>query len=496
MKNINKSLIVFAVASVLLFGCEDFLEEAPITTISTETFFKTDADFLQAKNAAYSSLHSLSGSNLGINGGFWVFSEMRSDNTTFQYNPVDRSGFRFWDLDRFLMTTDNNLVINMWRDSYDGIGKCNTVIARSEDADYENKDQYVAEAKFLRALYYSYLVKYFGDVPLITAPPESYEEGFSGNKRIAKAQVYELIISDLNDAKDVLPDSYGSGDFGKATSGAARTLLARELMWTGNYAEAAQELEIVKNSGVYSLQNDYAAVFDIANENNSEIIFSVQFIEGPYGLSSEYMYQFTPWNSGTSLLPFQQVIARSGMNIPTTDLINAFEDGDVRLSMIDTSYIDEVHGVYKGNIVPYTKKYWNPDHQIWRQTGTNFNLFRYPHVLLMLAECYVREGGGDPVPLVNEVRNRAGLPSLSSVTLDEVIQERRVEFHCEADRWDVLVRTGLAVEVMEKHGEFERENRPQDVIGDNAYRQINLLFPIPEVEIQVDQSLEQNPEYL
>jgi len=240
---------------------------------------------------------------------------------------------------------------------------------------------------------------------------------------------------------------------------------------------------------------DYASVFDVNNENNEEIIFAIQYIDGSFDLHSSYMYRFSPWNAPSTLLGHQQVTARTGMNIPTTDLINAFEDGDIRLSMIDTTYIDTDHGVYHDSIVPFTKKYWHEGHGVRFQTKADFPLFRYPHVFLMLAECYVREGGGDPLALINEVRSRAQLPDLTSVTLDDIIQERRVEFHCEADRWDVLVRTGKAVEVMEAHLQFERQNRPPDVIGGDAFQQIKLLFPIPASEIETDPQLPQNPEY-
>ncbi len=162
--------------------------------------------------------------------------------------------------------------------------------------------------------------------------------------------------------------------------------------------------------------------------------------------------------------------------------------------MIDTAYVDEDFGTYHGNIVPFTRKFWDPDHAVQYITGTDFPLFRYPHVLLMLAECYLREGSGDPVPLVNKVRVRAGLPELSSVTLDDILHERRIEFHCEADRWDVLVRTGKAVEVMTAHGTEEKANRPT-VITSTAFNNINLLFPIPSTVLETDPSMEQNDEY-
>ena len=497
MKNL-KNFIFIILLSLFVFGCnsEEFLNEIPVSVLSTKSFFETDAQFKQAANAAYTNLRVLAGDqSLGVGDGtFWAMGEMRSDNTTAQDNQTDQSGHRYWHLDQFIMNAQNEIVSVAWNECYQGIGKCNIVIKYSEEKEYDNKERYIAEVKYLRALYYFTLVKAFGDVPLVTEPATSYLGAFEGNKRVSKELVYDQIVADLNDAKQNLPKSYSSGDWGRATEGAARTLLAKVLMWRNNYTEAATELKAVMESQQYSLLDDYSSVFSINNENNAEIVFSVQFIVGTFGLGSANMYRFTPWNAVKTYLPQPQILARTGMNIPTEDLMNSFEKGDKRLVMIDTSWIDEEFGTYHGNIVPFTKKFWDPTHAVQTITGADFPLFRYPHVLLMLAECYSRGGGGDPVTLVNQVRQRAGLPVLSSVTVDDIIHERRIEFNCEADRWDVLVRTGKAVEVMTAHAIMEKANRPE-VIRASAYPKINLLFPIPSSILENDVTMEQNPEY-
>ncbi len=364
--------------AILVFGCneDEFLNEVPVSVLSTKSFFETSNQFGQAVNAAYSNLRPLAGTNTG-SGVFWAFGEMRSDNSTFQDNSIDKSGHVYWNADEFKMGASTGAIDLQgvaWNNCYEGIGKCNIVLQYSEEKEYENKDRYIAEVKFLRALYYFYLVHWFGDVPLVTEPANSYLGAFEGNKRVSTDLVYDQIVTDLNDAKQNLPKSYTSGNFGRATEGAARALLANVLMWRNQYSDAATELEAVI-------------------------------------------------------------------------------------------------------------------------TGNDFPLFRYPHVLLMLAECYVRAGGGDPVSLVNQVRDRAGLPALSTVTLDNIIHERRIEFHCEADRWDVLVRTGKAVEVMTAHGQQERANRPTVIRGDD-FKTIRILFPIPTSVLENDPTMKQNPEYL
>lgn len=496
MKRIINYLTLLTIG-LFVFSCNesDFLNEFPISDLSTKTFFETSSQFEQAANSAYRNLLPLAGDqSLGFDGAFWAFGELRSDNTTFQHSTSDQSGHRYWHIDQFIMNAQNDCVSNTWSNCYDGIGKCNTVIKYSNEKEFDNKARYLGEVKFLRALYYFTLVKTFGEVPLVTEPATSYSSAFEGNKRVATNLVYELIISDLNEAKQNLPKSYSSDNFGRPTEGAARTLLAKVLMWQNKYTDAVAELTTVINSKQYSVLDNYADVFSMNNENNKEIVFSIQAIEGTYGLGSANMYRFTPHNTGTQFIPHSQVLARTGMNIPTEDLIKSFEPGDKRKDMIDMTFIDEEFGTYEGRITPFTRKFWDPDHSVQYVTGTDFPLFRYPHVLLMLAECYVRDGGGDPVSLVNQVRRRAGLDPLSSVTLEDVIHERRVEFHCEADRWDVLVRTGKAVDVMMAHGAEERANRPEIIRG-KAYNKINLLFPIPSSVLEKDLTMEQNPEY-
>jgi len=493
MKKILKYLIAILLG-FSVFGCEEFLEEAPVSAISTLSFFENEAQFQQAVNASYTDLRTLAGSGLGHEGTFWAFGEMRSDNTTFQDNDTDLSGHRFWHLDQFIMNSQNEIPQVAWNSCYSGIGKCNTVLEYIDEMEFDKKARFMGEVRFLRALYYFTLVRHFGDIPLVTRTAKSYNEAFEVNKRVSADLVYDLILEDLNFAKQNLPLNYSGNDLGRATEGAARQLLAKVLMYRGRYADAIPELTAIVNSGQYAVLDDYASIFSINNENNAEIIFSIQFVDGPYGLGNVNMYRFLPWNSGITLLPLGQYTARTGMNIPSTNLINSFEEGDLRKDMIEFSYIDHRFGTYQDSIVPYSLKQMHTGHAERPITGNNFPLFRYPHTLLSLAECYFREGGGDPVSLVNQVRLRAKLPSLTSVTLDDIIHERRVEFHCEADRWDVLIRSGRMVEIMTAFGQEQKALHPT-VHGVNTYVNLNPLYPIPASVLSNDPTMEQNPGY-
>ncbi len=497
MKKI-KIILLLTSFTLLFISCNDdeFLDEMPVSSVGLGSFYQTEDQFVQAVNGIYSYLMYFAGSNSSAMyyGSYWVLTELRSDNSTFQYNDTDNSGHPWHNIDKFVMASDNGITTSLWNMAYEAIGRCNYVISESEGKDFDLLDRCVAEAKFLRALFYFQLVRTFGDVPLITEPVTSYGQAWNSDVRVDKPKIYELINSDLNDAIAILPSGYSDSDLGRATSGAARTLQAKAYMWQENYTAAETELEAVISSGEYSLLPGYASVFDIDNENNDEIIFSVQYLEGNYDLESFFMYRFLPWNSGTSLLPLGQSVGRTGLNIPTTDLMNSFEPGDDRKNMIDTIYIDRSFGTYHDSIVPYTKKFMDPNHSIQYKTGNDFSVFRYPHVLLMLAECYVRTGGGDPLPLINQVRFRAKLPDLANVTLDDIMHERRVEFHCECDRWDVLTRFGKVKEVMIPHGKEEIALRPT-FIESTAYQNIKILYPIPDAVIALNPDITQNEEY-
>jgi len=484
-----KKIIKFLSLGILIIvvGCDNFLSEVPTDSLTANNFYDTESDFEYAVNSAYTNLQVLYGDHTNyFNGSYWIFSEMRSDNSTFEKNETDQSSYPFNNLDMFTMQTSNAISTSCWNYTYTGIGKCNNVLYYIEDKDFDSKNRFIGEVKFLRALYYFHLVQYYGDVPLCTTKVESYADAFANDRRVSSDSIYAQIIEDLTFAKENLPSSYSSSEFGRATEGAARTLLADVYMWQKNYTGAITELEKVQTLG-YNLVPNYADVFDINNEQNSEVVFSVQYINGNSGLGSFFMYRFLPWDSGREFLTKDQYTARTGLNIPTTDLLNSFETGDLRKNMINTDYTDTY-----GTNIPYTTKFMDTDFSLRGVTGNDFPVYRYAKVLLMLAECDFREGSeSTALSLVNQIRNRAGSSDLTSVTLDDIINERRLEFFCEADRWDVLVRTGKAKEVIAAHGIRQKAERPVAVDAD-AYVTIKLLFPIPDDVIVLNPSIEQN----
>jgi hypothetical protein len=253
----------------------------------------------------------------------------------------------------------------------------------------------------------------------------------------------------------------------------------------------------------------YASIFLTTNKNNAESVFEIQYYStAGTDLSSNFMYQFAPFNSGTVVTqdPGTNLSYNSGWNTPTTDLISSYEPGDARK---DVSLAEGFTGTSGYVAVPYIKKY-NQGFVQPGQTNVDFPVIRYADVMLMIAECLNEQGftaNGEAFNLLNSIRSRANLPAKTAQNVNSALQvnsqeafreaiyqERKVELAFENHRWFDLVRTGKAVEVMNAHGKREIAKAPAQYPG-GAYMLTpnKILLPIPEREITLD-NLPQNPQ--
>jgi tetratricopeptide (TPR) repeat protein len=283
---------------------------------------------------------------------------------------------------------------------------------------------------------------------------------------------------------------------GRATSGAARTLLANVYIVQKKWAEAEALLKEVVNSNEYALMADYAEAFsgNAANKNNKESVFEVQFLEGAAGLNGNFMYQFMPRPiSPTEIVTIMgttnpQPLDGEGNNIPTPDIIAAYEEGDKRED-VSIGYITLAGSARSNKVYPYIKKFAKP-HALHNNHGMNWPIYRYSEVLLFLAEALMEQGkDAEAVQHLNMVRNRAGLKDFAGGDLREAIyQERRVELAFENKRWFDLVRTGRAVEVITAYGIRIKAN-PQAYYypegtapRSHAFSNITLFYGLPADE--------------
>jgi len=493
------------IAVVLIYfsqsACKkDFLDKTDPTRVGTETFFKDEVQMTQAINGIYGQLQ-------GITNIDYLFKEMVSDNTGLQIHPSDRGGAAGWESFEFsTVNSGNGEIGGLWNRYYNTLYNVNNAIEKIAGAEMADtlKLQAVGELKFLRAYLYFDLVRYFGDVVLVTATLKSATEAFD-LVRSPQADVYTRVETDLKEAIAALPVKHVTAKLGRATKGAATSLLGKVYLTNKRYADAVTTLKPMLTSG-YSLMPSYADVFDPTKKNNAESVFEIQYQgDNDQGEQSNFTYTFAPIFSGATVTGYD--IGRlGGRNTPTNDIIAAYEAGDLRKNVsLKTSYIKD--GVeFK---IPYVIKFNHP-HTIQGRTNDNWPVIRYADVLLMLAEA-INEATGpsaEALGYLNQVRSRAGLAPLAGLAQaafrTAVLKERRVELAFENHRWFDLKRTKTPAELtafMNAHGLQERANPTIDRGGvafnvlDYVYTDNEYLLPIPAGEILINTKLTQNPGY-
>tara|TARA_Y100000385_G_scaffold244214_1_gene262146 strand:- start:5039 stop:6406 length:1368 start_codon:yes stop_codon:yes gene_type:complete len=453
----NKYIISIIIFSGLMSCSESFTDLAPISQRNAGNFYNTASDMEVAVSAIYNSLKA----DGCYNQSYWVLQELRSDNTFWDGTGLAEEITVF---DKFTDISTSDITEAAWNDSYLGISRANIVLSRIDavDMDAGLKSQYKGEALFLRSLYYYHLAVGFGNIPLVLTETASVDEGLE-HVQVSQDVVFNHIINDLTSAAASLPSSYSGSDVGRATKGAANTLLGRVYLTIGDDTNAAAALRQVVSGG-YSLVSEFANLWGVENEHNSESIFEVEF-EGGFGDQGN---NFTNQFNGD----LAAAVTSGQRNIPEADLIAEYEEGDSRLNLID--------GLTE--ISPWTLKYGSTNSFSDDDAPNNWVVFRYADVLLMLAEA-VGEGS-EGYDLINQVRTRAGLSGIDSSTPgsfnEKLLHERRVELAFENHRWADLLRFGVAESVMAAQG--------KSVNG-------KLLFAIPQRELDLNTNFTQNPGY-
>ena len=477
--------LFLSITALGIAGCKkEYLSLQPADTQNAANFFKTPDQFQQAINGAYQPLQDL------YRGTFWVMDEMRSDNTSYEYDPYDRSGTLKEEIDEFRELNNNDYPAGFLGGSYNVIGRCNAILGRlpAANIDAATANPIAGQASFLRAFSYFNLVRTFGEVPLVLKEVQSVDEAYKIATKASVTTVYDAIIADAKDAIAKLPVKYASEtDKGRVTKGAAEAMLAEVYMTQKKFDLAIPLLREIIASNAYSLNVNYADNFDITKENGPESIFEIQFIEGNNGLGSDFIDLFIPWDYYDTDVTGYEINngAQNGWNIPTQDLVNAYEPDDKRKEASLIEFTSDEYGID----LPFIKKYQSIG-AVQGVTANNFPVYRYSDVYLMLAECLNEQGysgGGDAFKYLNLVRTRAGVPAKTARTVANqaafraaIAHERQVEFAFENHRWFDLLRTGKAVEVMTAHAAHERAYKSDSwAINPAAYTNIRLLYQYP-----------------
>jgi hypothetical protein len=437
--------LVAALTFVAVAGCESTLSLEPSTEVEVKDAIVDAQSARAALAGAYDALQS--GSYYG--GDFLFFTELPTDNASHEGTFTS-----FADVDLHVTTADNTTIEGIWDAIYDGVGRANTLIALIPgvaDLEQEEKDDIVGQAHLLRALHYHNLVKIWGPVPLRLQPPPSIDE-LASTTRAPEDQVYQQILSDLDQAEQLMSDASRTQT---GSLGAVAALRSRVLLYKGDYAAAEAAANATLEFG-YELAESFPALFEATGNSTPEDIWRASFTATEFNNVGFY-YLSKSFGGRRELAP-------------TSDLEAAFEEGDER-------------GAWSIQYDPDEDRYGGKFPT--SEGAEDLHVIRLGEVLLNKAEAQARQNKlAEAVATYNLLRERAGVAPHQLGTdvrtqqevIDAILLERRRELAFEGDRWPDLVRTGRAAEVLEIP----------------AFR---TLFPIPQNEVDVAPSITQNPGY-
>ena len=489
--------IVTGVALMLSTSCSDFLDRYPTDSLSPATFWQTEDDAYLALVGCYSHMGSIYG---GYN---LMYFDTTSDNL-----------FNYFSWEGYKVLANGNLTATNYGVSYFDfldIRTCNEYLENESNIDWSSTDtqnQYKAEVRTLRAMYYFWKTEMYGDYPFFTNVIETAEESLLSRTDVET--IREFIVSEVEDCIQYLPD-HSDTEEGRISKQSAQAFLMRYYLYQGDYTNALAYGNDVRESGEFSFPSlSYADCFLVDNQCNSETILSHTYLENTD--NDLYLPPFMPNALGgwSSVVPTVNLVEAYEMSDGRTieeaaedgdyDESNPFVNRDPRLratvvypgQIYDDAYLEYPDGCYNSLIqilddgTSNADYYTNADNA--SKTGLqykkflqdlsqfsdinsatmHFPIFRYAEVLLTIAECEIElnQDLDDAVECINEVRNRAEMPDVdtekynSQSTLRELVRrERRVEFageglrRADLKRWGILTSTLDGFEILHYSGD-------------------------------------------
>lgn len=501
-----KKLIKYiAAVSVFAFftGCENKLDLTNPNQTTSETFWKTEKDFTRAVTTCYTPLKIWGSGYYGTRGLMVRLS--RADDLLFRTGVDD-----IYTLHMFTNSTSNSVVSNMFAQFYNGIYRSNLILQELEKKDFTDdfKNQIRGETYFMRGLYYFFLAKEFGDVPIrleASQDPATFLKAKS-----PQADVYAQAEKDFKSAAVLLPTA---NEKGKPTCGAAYAFLGKLYVYTGQWKNAKEVLEpLTRSPYTYQLVNDYTWNFDEAHEYNPESIFEVvfdsaggtdQWDDGEQANTSQATTIAVEYAAGSVGGWYMATVSRQMLDLFLQEK-RADGQPDYRAT---TSVAWDYPGClyYKQPIrdvlTPVEiKQYWllkyqnaaTREREVETEPSTiNERAMRYADVLLLLAECALELDGKTDAAIgyIDRIRTRGGnLPPYSgsrdkASVKNELIRQRAIEFFREGERFYDLRRWGLLEEALKnadplRYSYFDKER--------------HYYLPIPEKELQTNTLCTQN----
>ncbi len=497
-------LSVGIVSALTLSSCSDsFLELTP-TKDTTEEFFNNEEHIEEALVAAYNPLQWPDWGN-GYYCPINIMSDIMADDIW--VGGSSKTDNQFWHLMMDFSAMPNQTPTGLWIDEYSGVKRANDVLSYIDDVREELSQEFIdsvsAQARVLRAYYYNNLWKFWGNIPFFFDNLESMPYTA---KQISADEVYDNVITDLEDVLDMneLPMKAAEENLGRVTQAMAYMLYTEMVMYQNDetrYGRALGYMREIINSTLYDLHYPYADLWKTSGEWCEESIWEIN-----YKSDNAVRSYSNPLASGGTVLP--RLISPSQWPDGTAGVAQGWGFCPVRT---------ETYERYAGNDqrrdatcfnaaaqgVEYDKRYQDTGFFLAKYIATpdgnanqkadadlnfcnNLRVYRYAECLLNAAELILRTGGdaNEALGYYKLVRQRAGISTdMTSVSIDDIINERQLEFVGEGKRYWDLVRTGKAAQVLVPDKYHYRTK---------SWTENKKYLPIPDVEMSSDPNLVQN----
>ncbi|MCC8152798.1 MAG: RagB/SusD family nutrient uptake outer membrane protein [Tannerellaceae bacterium] len=484
----KKYILIVAALGFLFSSCSDYLDKLPENKYDVEEidYSKTENMF-QVVSGAYAVIRTSQG--FGSWAGFGLIA-IRSDDTEKGSTPTDQIEYQYAKDFEYFKIKEFWALDGEWENLYYAVQVCNSALESlnlykehiNNDNDIKLNAQYQAEVKFLRAYLYFYIARLWGDAPLLMDNSQVVD----GIGKTSREEILSAISSDLDECITNFP-ALRPNEMpypGQVTRYSAQGLKAKIQADLGDWDAVLTATEDIINSGKFELYNDYYEYFKKPGKLCNENLFELQYTDfnSSTGEVVESDSWFTFQGPRSEIIGVKPISSGWGFMIPSTSIIKLFTDRGETIRYTTTFLFtgeytpsgDYLVSADTGDPTVYNGKAYLPSVQLTDGrsdygVGNNIRMLRYADILLLNAEAKVRKGQNGDTPF-NLVRDRADMPHLNNVTLEQILEERQVEFACEwGERYFDLLRTDRAASVL-----------PGFVKGESEF------YPVPQSQIDMN----------
>jgi len=472
-------ILFFVFFTLTFLACEDRLEEEVFSELAPSNLLTTEKGLTAVLNASYSFAHRSGAQEV------WapLYMESMTAGETWGAGGSIES---LWQAQTdFTWDSNHGHFLSTWQIHFYSIRDANIVLANLDNENFSEsfKQLTEAEAHFLRGWNYATLYNWYGSLPLYRSSSDNPLQ-----PRATEEESRSFIEQELTLAVNALPNQAPA--FGRASRGTALAVLCKHYLNTKQWQKAAEAAQDIIDMGQYSLLPSYSDVFAFENEGNQEIIWALPKDGAGTATTGQALNALIFPPDFPKPFPNNSVFA--ARTYLSDDFVNSFEVTDTRTSQIVTEYTSAATGnlvLGLGNDQSFPNKFPFEPTSAGPWAGNDIPVIRYADILLSRAEALNEISGPtqESIDLINQVRNRAGATplNLGGFTKDTlrsaILQERSWEFYFEAKAREDQVRHGVFILRAQARGKNAQDH--------------HALFPIPQVELDANPDLTQNPGY-